>query len=185
MTWSRKINLTAIKTPEAVAEKHFFDSMMAGVFLSDEADIIDIGSGGGFPGLVLQIMNPSLRLVLVDASRKKIHFITHVIHLLGLEGVRAVHARAESLHNRDGYRSRFDAAISRALADLGQFINLADPLLKEGGRIYAMKGRRAEAEITSDLARRYDFHTFFYHLPFEKADRRVIRLSAKQSQVPS
>jgi 16S rRNA (guanine527-N7)-methyltransferase len=180
LTWNQKMNLTAIKDPLEVAEKHFFDSIAVASFLDNETSLADIGSGGGFPGIPLKIMKPELNLLLIDASRKKINFLKHVIRRLKLENIEAVHARVETLNSDPSFFKRFDAVISRAFTDLGRFVDLSLPLLHPGGRIYAMKGKHLDMEITPDLAGRFECKTHHYQLPFEKADRYVIRLSAKQ-----
>lgn len=180
LIWNQKMNLTAIKEPFEVAEKHFFDSIAVASFLETETSLADIGSGGGFPGIPLKILNPELTIILIDASRKKINFLKHVIRRLKLENIEAVHARVEALNSDSFFFKRFDAVISRAFADLGRFVDLSLPLLHPEGRIYAMKGKHLDMEITPDLAGRFECKTHHYRLPFEKADRYVIRLSAKQ-----
>ena len=104
MMWNKKINLTAIKQPLKIAEKHFIDSLAAASFIKNKNSIIDLGSGGGFPGIPLKIMNPLLHVVLVDSSRKKINFLKHVIRLLGLQVIDAIHSRAQDLHDKDLYK---------------------------------------------------------------------------------
>jgi len=79
MLWNKKINLTAIKQPMQIVEKHFIDCLAASFFIKNEKSILDMGSGGGFPGIPLKIMNPDLEIVLMDSSRKKINFLKHVI----------------------------------------------------------------------------------------------------------
>jgi 16S rRNA (guanine527-N7)-methyltransferase len=180
LTWNQKMNLTAIKEPLEVAEKHFFDSIAVTSFLTTETSLADIGSGGGFPGIPLKIMKPELNVILIDASQKKINFLKHVIRRLKLENIDAIHARVETLNSDPAFFKRFDAVISRAFTDLGRFVDLSLPLLHPGGRIYAMKGKHLDMEITPDLSTRFECKTHHYRLPFEKADRYVIRLSAKQ-----
>jgi 16S rRNA (guanine527-N7)-methyltransferase len=180
LTWNQKMNLTAIKEPFEVAEKHFFDSIAVSSFLANETSLADIGSGGGFPGIPLKIMKPELNIILIDASRKKINFLKHVIRRLKLENIEAIHTRVEDLKSDKAFPNRFDAVISRAFTDLGRFVDLSLPLLHPGGRIYAMKGKHLDMEITPDLSGRFECKTHHYRLPFEKADRYVIRLSAKQ-----
>ena len=180
MTWNQKFNLTAIKHPFEVAEKHFFDSIAVNSFLGDETSLLDIGSGGGFPGIPLKIMNPAKKIILVDASRKKINFLKHVIRILKLENIDAIHARVENLKSDEAFFKQFDAVISRAFTDLERFVELSLPLLNRNGRIYAMKGKHMDMEITPSISCRFEFKTDHYLLPFEKADRYVIRLSTKQ-----
>ncbi len=185
MTWNQKFNLTAIKHPFEVAEKHFFDSIALGSFMGDETSLLDIGSGGGFPGIPLKIMNPAIKITLVDASRKKINFLKHVIRILKLENIDAVHARVESLRHDNAFFQRFDAVISRAFTELERFVDLSWPLLNHRGCIYAMKGKHLELEITPAISSRFEFKTDHYQLPFEKSDRYIIRLSAKQDLLQS
>lgn len=179
MAWNKKINLTAIKKPFQIAEKHFIDSIAAASFLENEQTIIDLGSGGGFPGIPIKIMNPSANVVLIDSSRKKINFLKHVIRMLDLDKIDAVHSRVEDLHENDACKNRFDAVISRAFTDLSRFVELAAPFLNKKGAIYAMKGKNADQEITPGILEHYNLTTDHYRLPFEKSDRYVIKLSMK------
>ncbi len=177
MKWNKKINLTAIKQPLKIAEKHFIDSLAATSFIKNKNSIIDLGSGGGFPGIPLKIMNPLLNVVLIDSSRKKINFLKHIIRLLGLQGIDAIHSRAQDLHDKDLYIAGFDAVISRAFTELSNFVELASPFLNKEGTIYAMKGKQAKKEITPELLEKFDVTADHYMLPFEKSDRYIITLS--------
>ena len=149
--WNKKINLTAISDPLAMAEKHFIDAMAVGSFLGQEKRIMDMGTGAGFPSLPLKILYPALDFVLVDASRKKVSFLKHVIRTLGLENIDALHSRVEDLAENKFHGHGYDAVISRAFAGLEKFVGLALPFLNTGGCIYALKGKQAAAEITPDL----------------------------------
>ncbi len=180
MIWNKKINLTAIKLPLQIAEKHFIDSLAAASFIKNKNSIIDLGSGGGFPGIPLKIMNPLLNVVLIDSSRKKINFLKHVIRLLGLKGIDAIHSRAQDLHDKDLYKAGFDAVISRAFTELSNFVELASPFLNKEGSIYAMKGKQAKKEITPELLENFNITTDYYMLPFEKSDRYIITLSQQK-----
>ena len=177
MIWNKKINLTAIKQPLQIAEKHFIDCLAAASFIKNKNSIIDLGSGGGFPGIPLKIMNPLLNVVLIDSSRKKINFLKHIIRLLGLQGIDAIHSRAQDLHDKDLYIAGFDAVISRAFTELSNFVELASPFLNKEGTIYAMKGKQAKKEITPELLEKFDVTADHYMLPFEKSDRYIITLS--------
>jgi len=182
MLWNKKINLTAIKQPMQIAEKHFIDSLAAASFIKNKKSLIDLGSGGGFPGIPLKIMNPVLNVVLIDSSRKKINFLKHVIRLLGLKGIEAIHSRAQDLHDKDLYAAGFDAVISRAFTELSNFVELASPFLNKKGTIYAMKGKQAKKEITPELLENFNITTNHYMLPFEKSDRYIISLSQQNEQ---
>jgi 16S rRNA (guanine527-N7)-methyltransferase len=179
MVWNKKINLTAIKTPLQMAEKHFIDSIAAASFLGNEQFLMDMGSGGGFPGIPIKIMNPSLTVVLVDSSRKKVNFLKHVIRMLHLDNIDAIHSRVEDLHKNETYKNKFDAVVSRAFTELSGFVDLAAPFLNKTGAIYAMKGKHADQEITPDILKRYHLKTDHYQLPFEKSHRYVIKLYRK------
>ena len=180
MAWNKKINLTAIKEPLLIAEKHFIDSIAAASFLGNETCLIDMGSGGGFPGIPIKIMKPSLKVVLIDSSRKKVNFLKHVIRILHLENIEAIHSRVEDLHTDKAYQNNYDAVISRAFTELSNFTALTSPFLNENGAIYAMKGKHADQEITPAILRKFDLQTNHYQLPFEKSDRYMIKLSVKR-----
>jgi len=180
MAWNKKINLTAIKEPLLIAEKHFIDSIAAALFLGNETCLIDMGSGGGFPGIPIKIMRPSLKVVLIDSSRKKVNFLKHVIRILHLENIDAIHARVEDLHENEKYKNKFDAVISRAFTELSNFTALSSPFLSNNGTIYAMKGKHADQEIIPAILEKFDLQKNHYQLPFEKSDRYMIKLSVKE-----
>lgn len=145
--WNRKINLTAITDPLEIAVKHFIDSVAALPWLGNNISVLDLGTGGGFPGIPLKTVRPSLEMTLVDASAKKINFSRQVIRVLGLSGISAIQSRAEDLAPRSEYAGRFDAVISRAFSSLGHFVGLAGPLVREGGQLLAMKGAGVKPEL--------------------------------------
>lgn len=176
--WNRKMNLTAIKDPVLIAEKHYLDSIAAASFLSGESFIADFGSGGGFPGIVIKILRPDTRVLLIDASRKKVNFLKHVIRTLDLKNTNALHTRIENLQKDSAHQIRFDAVVSRAFTQLSSFSDLARPFLNPDGAIYAMKGKNAEAEISPDLSKQFSIQTFNYQLPFEKSERYMIKLTS-------
>ncbi len=174
--WNKKINLTAIVDPLAMAEKHFIDALAVQPFLGKEKRIMDMGTGGGFPSIPLKILNPSIHFVLVDSSRKKVNFLKHVIRTLGLENIGAIHSRVEDLAFEDSHAGTYDAVMSRAFAGLEKFVGFALPLLKPAGKIYALKGKHAPDEITPALKSQFEIRTDHYQLPFEKSDRYMIQL---------
>ena len=108
--------------------------------------MLDLGTGAGFPGLVLKICEPSLELALLEPSQKKVTFLHHIIRGLGLKGVEVIQGRAEDKKIKALYGGRFDLVISRALGSLETFITLALPFIKEEGRIVAMKGPKGKEE---------------------------------------
>ena len=175
LLWNKKINLTAIKDPLLVAEKHFIDSIAATLHMDNETSLIDLGSGGGFPGIPLKIMSPDLKVVLVDASRKKVNFLKHIIRTLNLNQIEAIHSRVEDLHEDEMYKGQFDCVISRAFTELSGFLTLSKPFLNPTGKIYAMKGKHAKDEITASIKADFHLEVHHYKLPFEKSDRFIIK----------
>jgi len=145
--WNRKINITAITDPAEVATKHFLDSLSAVQFIPPHAKLLDIGSGGGFPGIPLKVIRSGLSVTLIDASRKKVSFLKHIIRTLKLDNIEARHIRAEELAELPDYANRFDVIISRALSSLEYFVRLALPLLAERGVVIALKGEVTKSEL--------------------------------------
>ncbi|MGD9180674.1 MAG: 16S rRNA (guanine(527)-N(7))-methyltransferase RsmG [Desulfobacterales bacterium] len=145
--WNRKLNLTAITDPEDLAAKHFLDSLAPAHLIPDNARMLDIGSGGGFPGIPLKILNPSLKVMLIDGTRKKVNFLKHALRTLKLESIEAHQIRAENLSEDPAYVNLFDVIISRALSSLKRFVSMALPLLATHGSILAMKGEVNQKEL--------------------------------------
>jgi len=143
--WNIKVNLTAITKDREIAIKHFIDSLRLAPYLSADDRLLDIGSGAGFPVIPLKIIRPDIAMVSVDAIAKKINFQRHIIRLLDLKKIEAVHVRIEDLHKTA--RNMFTVITSRAFTRLDRFVDLAAPLLAEGGVLIAMKGEQAEREI--------------------------------------
>jgi 16S rRNA (guanine527-N7)-methyltransferase len=146
VAWNEKFNLTAITDPDEIRRKHFEDSLLLlqVIKLTNEA-VIDVGAGAGFPGLPLKIACPGIRLTLLDATRKKVNFMDHIIKTLGLKNTVAVWGRAEKY--AEDHREKFDVAVSRATAKLNLLCEYCLPFLKVGGQMFAYKGERIEEEI--------------------------------------
>ncbi|MBU5611820.1 16S rRNA (guanine(527)-N(7))-methyltransferase RsmG [Geomonas azotofigens] len=145
--WNRKINLTAITDDEGIAVKHLVDSLSLLKVVRGPATMLDIGSGGGFPGIPVKLVQPDLEIVSVDAVVKKISFQKQAVRLLNLVGFAALHVRAETLAAQ--YAGYFDYVVSRAFSDIPSFVAMALPVLKEGGRVVAMKGKNAAEEVVA------------------------------------
>jgi 16S rRNA (guanine527-N7)-methyltransferase len=145
--WNSKVNLTAITKDKEIAIKHFIDSLSLAPYLSAGDRLLDIGSGAGLPVIPLKIIKPDIEMVSVDAVAKKIHFQRHVIRILNLQNMEALHARIEELHKTDSHS--FSVITSRAFTRLDRFVALAAPLLKENGMLIAMKGEQADDEIAA------------------------------------
>ena len=147
--WNEKINLTAITEEQDVITKHFLDSLMcleSGV-ISDNATVIDVGTGAGFPGIPLKIAKDGLNVTLLDSLAKRLNFLNEVIDNLNLKNIKTVHARAEDGGRDDSLREKFDIAVSRAVANLSTLSELCLPFVKVGGYFVSMKGPGAEEEI--------------------------------------
>ena len=150
---NRVMNLTAIREPEGVARLHFLDCAALLQFCCFEnKSLIDVGTGAGFPGLVLKILVPSLNVTLLDSLNKRLDWLEETRGALELEGVRAVHARAEEQAHVKGFRDSFDLAAARAVADLRLLCELCLPYVKTGGRFLAMKSANCGREL-EDAAR--------------------------------
>ena len=145
--WNEKINLTAITDPEEIILKHFIDSITILKEIKDNTSVVDVGTGAGFPGIPLSIMNPSLKITLVDSLNKRLIFLQEVINKLQLKNVEIVHARAEEFGQNKKYRERFDISTSRAVANLSTLSEYLLPLVKVGGKVISMKASEAQEEI--------------------------------------
>ena len=143
---NKVMNLTAITDPEDVVSLHFLDSA-ALLTLADLKDktVVDVGTGAGFPGMPLKILEPSIRMTLLDSLGKRITFLQEVCNELGLQNVQCVHARAEEFAAE--HRGQFDFATSRAVANLSVLCELCLPLVKTGGYFLAMKSVDSDAEL--------------------------------------
>lgn len=151
LRWNARVNLTAITDPREALEKHLVDSLTVLDEIDPAGHLLDLGSGGGFPGLPLRLACPDLRILSVDAVAKKIAFQRHVVRLLGLDGFTPWHGRAERLPADEDFAGGFDRVVSRALASLEQFARLALPSLAPGGRIVAMKGPEGPTELAAAM----------------------------------
>ena len=153
LKWNQKINLTAIRSEKGIVLKHFLDSLSVSPYLSKTASLLDVGSGAGFPGIPLKIVQPSLEITLIDSVRKKVDFQRHILRMLGLKGIQAIHGRVQDKDILQGLTGQFDAVLSRAFSDLQSLLLLAYPFLKEGGILLAMKGELEREEIRLFLKR--------------------------------
>lgn len=145
--WNEKMNLTAIIDPEEIILKHFIDSITILKELEDNSKIVDVGTGAGFPGIPLSIMNPTLKITLVDSLNKRLIFLQEVVNKLNLKNVEIVHARAEEFGQNKKYREQFDISTSRAVANLSTLSEYLIPLVKVGGKVISMKAGEANEEI--------------------------------------
>lgn len=142
---NRHMNLTRITSDADFAAKHIIDSLTLLPFVPRSAKIIDIGTGAGFPGLVLCIMREDLRLTLLDSTRKRVNFLRETADALGFPEVETVHARAEEFSKKNP--AAFDICTARAVAPLDKLVGYALPLVTRGGIFLAMKGAEIAAEL--------------------------------------
>lgn len=147
--WNEKINLTAIVEDEEIIKKHFIDSIKA--FKRDEfkknVNLIDVGTGAGFPGIPIAIMNKNINVTLLDSLNKRIKFLDIVIKELGLKNIKTIHSRAEDGARNKMLREKFDIATSRAVANMSVLSEYCLPYVKVGGKFIALKGPAVEQEI--------------------------------------
>lgn len=175
---NKKYNLTAIKNKEDVYLKHFYDSLtLSKIIKLENQSLCDIGTGAGFPGMVLKIVYPNLKVTLVDATEKKCKFLQLVIQELGLKDIEVIHARAE-IYSKT-VREKYDIVTSRAVAPLKHLLEYSIPLVKVGGNYIAMK---------SDIQKEIENIDIYYKklkieeekiltftLPYEESTRTLIR----------
>lgn len=180
LRWNRRINLTRITDPIEMAIRHFLDSIAASPLIPGHARVLDVGAGGGFPGIPLKLLRPSLRVTLIEASRKKTHFLKHIARTLGLDHTEALHCRAEEMAHETGYRAGFDVVVSRALTSVARMAELASPLLTPGGIALVWKTAEQAAQPETGAAGRtspaleYSTEVVEYTLPRLNLKRAIV-----------
>jgi 16S rRNA (guanine527-N7)-methyltransferase len=147
--WNQKFNLTAIRDVAGIRTKHFLDSFSCVLAwkANPPANLIDIGSGAGFPGIPLKIIYPNTKVTLVESVGKKAMFCQHIVSLLGLEGVNVIHSRAEDLGQMREHREEYDWGVARAVANMRVLAEYLLPLVQVGGTMLAQKGESGPAEV--------------------------------------
>lgn len=145
LEWNEKINLTAITEPKEVILKHFIDSITIQKYIQKENSVVDVGTGAGFPGIPLNIVNNEAKYTLVDSLNKRIKFLDEIIDKLNLKNIETVHSRAEDFAKEN--RETYDVATSRAVAALNVLLEYLLPLVKVGGLCICMKGLNVQEEI--------------------------------------
>ena len=147
--WNEKINLTAITEDEEIIKKHFIDCIKA--FKSEEIKnaktIIDVGTGAGFPGLPIAIMNPDCEVTLLDSLNKRINFLNLIVKELNLKNVKTIHSRAEDGARNKELREKFDVATSRAVANMAVLSEFCLPYVRINGHFVALKGPAVDEEL--------------------------------------
>jgi 16S rRNA (guanine527-N7)-methyltransferase len=191
LAWNARINLTAIRDPDAVETLHFVDSVAGLAALPAEEGllVVDVGTGGGLPGLALRIARPDLRLTLLDSVAKKTRVLGEICRALGLDDVAVLTARAEDVGRDPAWRERWDVALSRALGTVVVVAELCLPLVRVGGLVLAWKKRDVDDEIlaagrgVSILGGRR-LTSVPVDLPGLPPDRQIVRLAKERPTPP-
>lgn len=145
--WNNKINLTAILEPKEIILKHFYDSITINKYIRDKEKVIDVGTGAGFPGVPLKIINKGIKITLLDSLNKRINFLEEIKNILNLKEIETIHGRAEDYGQDKRYREKFDVCTSRAVAPLNVLLEYMVPFIKKDGICVCMKGQDVEEEI--------------------------------------
>ena len=172
--WNQKINLTRIIDKEDVYLKHFYDSLTINkvIDLNKVETLCDVGTGAGFPGIVLKIFYPHLKITLVDSLQKRVNYLNEVIKELDLKDIEAIHVRGED------YKEKFDVVTSRAVANIEKLTTYTMHLLNKNGRLIALKGNIDE-ELTKDVEKRLSkkykiVKVEKFLLPIENSNRSIV-----------
>jgi 16S rRNA (guanine(527)-N(7))-methyltransferase RsmG len=146
--WNEKMNLTGIVEPDEIVIKHFVDSLclLKAYNLPQNAKLIDVGTGAGFPAIPLKIARPDIDIVLLDSLNKRLNFLNEVCDRIKINSA-TVHARAEEAGQKNDYREKFDVATARAVASLNNLCEFCLPFVKVGGRLVLLKGYEVEEEL--------------------------------------
>lgn len=188
--WNEKINLTAITEEREVVIKHFIDSVSVLRYLPEGTEnVIDVGTGAGFPGIPMKIVQDSLKVTLLDSLDKRIRFLNTVITENQLSGIQAIHGRAEDFAREKSHREQYDVGVARAVASLPVLCEYILPFVRIGGFFIAMKGSEVQKELdeagkaVSILGGRVKKVEHFM-LPFDPMERHII-LIEKIRQTPT
>lgn len=177
--WNEKINLTRITEYEDVYLKHFYDSLTIAkvVDLSTKTTLCDVGTGAGFPGVVLKIVYPNLKITLIDSLQKRVNYLNEIVKEIGLEDIHAIHSRGED------YKEKFDVVTARAVANIEKLVTYTMHLVNKNGVFVAMKGNIDEEltpQVQQKLNKKYKIEQIEkFLLPIENSNRSLIVLKNK------
>jgi 16S rRNA (guanine527-N7)-methyltransferase len=166
------MNLTSIVSPEGILTLHMLDSLSVAAHLGDARTVVDVGTGGGFPGVPLAVACPERSFTLIDGTQKKIRFVAESLEQLGIRNAMALAARAEGLAKD----RQFDAVVARAVATLAELVHNAGGLVGPDGRLLAMKGRLPEEEMRA-LPRGWHAEVVKLRVPGLDAERHLVSLT--------
>ena len=188
INWNEKINLTRITEKEDVYLKHFYDclTLIKAIDLNEDLSLCDVGTGAGFPGLVLKICFPNLKITLVDSLQKRINFLNEVIAKLNLKDIEAIHDRAEDYAKK--HREEYDIVTSRAVANLRVLSELTIPMVKVGGYFAPMKANvedeiKEAKDIINKLSGKLERKETF-NLPIEESVRNILLIKKEAKTNP-
>lgn len=177
--WNEKINLTRITSKEEVYLKHFYDSLTISkvINLKNSKTLCDVGTGAGFPGIVLKIVYPNLKITLVDALQKRVNYLNTIIKELNLDGITAIHARGEDL------KEKYDVVTARAVANIEKLLKYTMHLVAPNGVFIAMKGNISEElnDLTrKKISQKYNIEKIEqFLLPYENSQRSLLVITNK------
>lgn len=179
ISWNEKINLTRITSENEVYLKHFYDSLtiVKAIDLNKVNTLCDVGTGAGFPGIVLKIVYPNLKITLVDALQKRVNYLNEIIKELDLSDIVAIHSRGEDL------KEKYDVVTARAVANITKLLNYTMHLVKENGVFIAMKGNITEEltpAVQADISKKYSIEKIEeFYLPYENSQRSLVVIKNK------
>lgn len=177
---NKTLNLTRITSPEDAVSKHFLDSLTPLLTGEVRGDVIDVGTGAGFPGLVLRCADPDINITLLDSLNKRVNFLREAAEAMDISsGINFVHARAEDAGHMNEYREKFDTVVSRAVANMRTLSEWCLPFLKIGGSFLALKGPLAQSELRdAEPAIKAlgggDIRIFDVKIPFTDLDHKIV-----------
>jgi 16S rRNA (guanine527-N7)-methyltransferase len=174
LKWNRKMNLTAVRDKRAMIVRHLLDSLTLVRHLPEGANLLDIGSGAGFPGLPIKIARPDLDVVLLDRERKKIYFQKRIIRALHLSGIESVWGRTDHPEVKAALGGRFDVVVSRAVWPLEVVLRESLGFINREGTIIAMRGKDATIPVDPATLGLILDQTFSCDLPFERITRHLL-----------
>jgi 16S rRNA (guanine527-N7)-methyltransferase len=175
--WSTIANLVSQSIPESIIRKHILDSLAVSLLIPPTAHLLDLGSGAGFPGLVLAILRPSRKVVLLESQRKRANFLKQVARATKSANVKVFEGRAETLAKEESLQGAFSIVISRATWSLQDFLRIASPFVAPEGTVIALKGPQGTQELLNLPASFIDFELkkkHEYTLPFGKERRQAL-----------
>lgn len=179
ISWNEKINLTRITSENEVYLKHFYDSLTITkvIDLNKINTLCDVGTGAGFPGIVLKIVYPNLKITLVDALQKRVNYLNEIIKELDLSDIVAIHSRGEDL------KEKYDVVTARAVANITKLLNYTMHLVEENGVFIAMKGNITEEltpAVQKAISKKYSIEKIEeFYLPYENSQRSLVVIKNK------